>query len=507
MDPICHTRGRARLFALALGVVLLALSTATGPASAGPGPGDREGQGRIVGGTQAPPGAWPSQVALVQSGLPADLGQFCGGTIVSWSWVVTATHCTYDSDGFSRQPHEIDVLIGTQRLSSGGTRIAVVEIRRLPGWNPITFQNDLSVLRIDRPPASTTPFMPLIDQGRQVPAGTNATTVGWGDTVGEAAEDATYPDDLRQVTVPIVADSTCAANYPTAPDKFEVTSMICAGVPGGGKDSCQGDSGGPLMIPRAGGGWTQMGVVSWGIGCADPGRPGVYTRLSQFSSWSRSQIRFGPFSNASTFVDRQFLDLYGRPSTAQERAVHAGPNSPLATQQITPARWTYDRIQGRWQTTAGAVTRLYRAYFLRDPDTAGLAFWTSRLQRGGPLTTVSNNFASSAEFRDRYGSLSDSQFVDLVYQNVLGRPADPGGKAFWVGELRSGRRTRGQVMTGFSEGSEFKTEQKARVDVVITFFGLVRRVPNSTEIAGWEPNPNLDLITALLGSRQYAVRF
>ncbi len=103
----------------------------------------------------------------------------------------------------------------------------------------------------------------------------------------------------------------------------------------------------------------------------------------------------------------------------------------------------------------GQLYRLYRAYFQRDSDVGGSCFWVRRLAGGVPLTSVSDSFASSAEFQATYGSLSNRAFVELVYQNVLGRPGEASGIDFWTGELDAGRRTRGEVMVGFSESVEF----------------------------------------------------
>lgn len=99
----------------------------------------------------------------------------------------------------------------------------------------------------------------------------------------------------------------------------------------------------------------------------------------------------------------------------------------------------------------GPVTRLYKAYFLRNPDESGLRYW---IDTGLPLTAVSNAFADSAEFSMRYGALSNGGFVDQVYANVLGRAPDPGGRAYWLGQLAAGL-SRGQLMLWFSESAEF----------------------------------------------------
>ncbi|HEV7722546.1 MAG TPA: DUF4214 domain-containing protein, partial [Iamia sp.] len=71
--------------------------------------------------------------------------------------------------------------------------------------------------------------------------------------------------------------------------------------------------------------------------------------------------------------------------------------------------------------------------------------------------------------------------VELVYENVLGRPGEGDGVAFWTGQLNSGARTRGQVMTGFSESPEYKGQQRAEVDVSVAYISLLGRRPTDVE--------------------------
>ena len=107
------------------------------------------------------------------------------------------------------------------------------------------------------------------------------------------------------------------------------------------------------------------------------------------------------------------------------------------------------------QTQRDSVYRLYRAYFLREPSAAELTYWADRYANGNAtLASISDFFARSNEFKNRYGSLTNAQFVDLVYQNVLGRPADAAGRAHWIAQLDKGQ-SRGSVMIGFSESGEF----------------------------------------------------
>jgi hypothetical protein len=102
-----------------------------------------------------------------------------------------------------------------------------------------------------------------------------------------------------------------------------------------------------------------------------------------------------------------------------------------------------------------SIERLYRAYFLRAPDAAGLRHWTDQYAAGMSLARISDAFAASTEFVQRYGALSNGDFVDLVYRNVLGRVPDPAGHVHWTELLAAGMR-RGAAMLGFSDSEEFK---------------------------------------------------
>ncbi|MBX3284126.1 MAG: DUF4214 domain-containing protein [Actinobacteria bacterium] len=103
-----------------------------------------------------------------------------------------------------------------------------------------------------------------------------------------------------------------------------------------------------------------------------------------------------------------------------------------------------------------SVLRLYKAYFLRDPSQKEIDYWAERYaSRRASLPSISEFFARSSEFRNRYGSLTDAEFVELVYRNVLGRSPDAAGLQHWVNALRKGQG-RGSVMLGFSESGEFQ---------------------------------------------------
>lgn len=102
---------------------------------------------------------------------------------------------------------------------------------------------------------------------------------------------------------------------------------------------------------------------------------------------------------------------------------------------------------------AGEIQRLFSAYFNRPADDGGLEFWMQQRSTGRTLESISEYFSTSSEFNSSYGQLSDAQFVDLVYDNVLGRPPEPSGRNYWIGQLSAGT-SRGELMTGFSESAE-----------------------------------------------------
>lgn len=104
---------------------------------------------------------------------------------------------------------------------------------------------------------------------------------------------------------------------------------------------------------------------------------------------------------------------------------------------------------------AAELRRLYLAFFDREPDGHGAAFWQAKRGAGMPLAVIAGHFSRSAEFRARYGDVSDASFVSLVYRNVLGRTADVTGLEYWRTRLAEGM-SRGRLMAHFSESVEFR---------------------------------------------------
>jgi len=130
------------------------------------------------------------------------------------------------------------------------------------------------------------------------------------------------------------------------------------------------------------------------------------------------------------------------------------------------------------------VARLYAAYFLRNPDDGGFQFWLDSRRSGWSLWRMSEFFAESDEFVERYGELTDEEFVDLVYQNVMNRAPDAGGREFWVGQI-NGDMSRGDLMTYFSDSAEYRSKTGDATEMIAMQWLFAGRIPTDAELADW----------------------
>lgn len=241
-------------------------------------------QPKIVQGTPAPAGAHPWQAALLvsQIGDPAQAG-FCGAAILEPTWLVTAAHCVH-----ALAPLDLHVVVGETTIEHGARRANAARFIIHSAYDPATQDNDIALIETFEPlPLSETakPVAPLTAAEEAVALDANArlTITGWGLT-SEGGERARR---LMQAQTPFVSREACndLLSYRGAVTE----NMLCAGeAAGGGSDACQGDSGGPMTLALADGQIRLAGLVSWGEGCARPGKYGVYTRVSRYEDWIRA---------------------------------------------------------------------------------------------------------------------------------------------------------------------------------------------------------------------------
>ncbi len=240
-----------------------------------------------------------------------------------------------------------------------------------------------------------------------------------------------------------------------------------------------------------------------------PGGRIVTLRGAELSRFFGEDKPYDLFTYSRLFAMQQYRDFLGREGDANGVDFWSGQLDSGATTrgQLIDTFFVSPEFQG----TIAPVARLYFAYFMRIPDYAGLTFWVD-YYKSSTLEGISNQFAASGEFQSTYGSLDNGQFVDLVYQNVLGRAPDPGGRAHWKGQLDGNTTSRGQVMLQFSESAEYRGLINAEVYVTMTYMGMLRRGPDASGFSYWVQyidggNSGLALIDQFLASPEYRARF
>ncbi|KAM6416346.1 acrosin-like [Pluvialis apricaria] len=248
------------------------------------------GVSRVVGGTDARPGAWP-WIVSIQDPWEAGTGHICGGSLISPQWVLTAAHCFIEA----RHITMWRVVIGATQLTRLGPEAQVRHIKRLlvhEHYSNITQRNDIALLELDQPVqcSSYVQLSCVPDASLRVSELRTCYISGWGATTARSGGSA---DVLQEAKVRLIDVNVCNSNqwYRGAIHSHN----LCAGYPQGGIDTCQGDSGGPLVCQDNNADYFWLvGVTSWGRGCARARQPGVYTSTQHFYDWILVQMGLRP---------------------------------------------------------------------------------------------------------------------------------------------------------------------------------------------------------------------
>uniref|UniRef100_UPI0037E7D693 vitamin K-dependent protein C-like n=1 Tax=Semicossyphus pulcher TaxID=241346 RepID=UPI0037E7D693 len=229
----------------------------------------------MVGGEVGKKGESPWQVLLLNA-----RGRFhCGGVLIDESWVLTAAHCLDSSLRFS-------VRLGDyERLRVEGTEVTlrVLKTFRHPNYDSRTVDNDIALMRLETPAPLSQYIVPVCLPGHDMAErvlhlnGTLTVVTGWGK---DDLDSAHYSSALNVIKVPLVDHDICAHQM-----SLNISNnVLCAGILGQKTDACEGDSGGP-MVTLYRDTWFLIGLVSWGEGCGQEDKLGIYTKVSNYNEW------------------------------------------------------------------------------------------------------------------------------------------------------------------------------------------------------------------------------
>ncbi|NXX77733.1 TMPSD protease, partial [Urocolius indicus] len=235
--------------------------------------------GRIIGGTETSVSKWPWQVSVQYGPI-----HICGGTIIAAQWVLTAAHCFFMNSMKILDDWKVYGGISDLKQHSEGVPVSQVIINS--NYSDDHDDYDIALMKLSRPLTLSAQVRPacLPMYGQRFQTGRSCFITGFGKT--RENEDNTSPK-LREAEVKVIDYKIC--NSDKVYEGYLTPRMMCAGYLQGGKDACQGDSGGPLVC-EDNGRWYVAGVTSWGTGCGQKNKPGVYTRVTKLLSWIYSKM-------------------------------------------------------------------------------------------------------------------------------------------------------------------------------------------------------------------------